>query len=58
MGQDAVYGRSSHPRRPCLRRLQVLKALGYNSHPEKVQAIIRRVYEDGLARIRIEGTEV
>jgi len=35
-----------------------LGALGYNSNPEKVQCMIRKVFSEATSRIRIEGTQV
>jgi hypothetical protein len=35
-----------------------LAALGYNSNPEKLQSLIRRIYEDATKRIKVPGTEV
>jgi len=36
----------------------VLKMLGYDSNPAKLQAVIKRIFELSTTRIRIEGTEV
>jgi hypothetical protein len=35
-----------------------LGALGYNRNPEKVQALIRKMFEVGIKRVRIPGTVV
>eukprot|EP00656_Telonema_subtile_P025353 TRINITY_DN27439_c0_g1_i1.p1 TRINITY_DN27439_c0_g1~~TRINITY_DN27439_c0_g1_i1.p1 ORF type:complete len:334 (+),score=42.70 TRINITY_DN27439_c0_g1_i1:156-1157(+) len=35
-----------------------LTCLGYQCCPSKLQAVIRRVYEEGTSQIKIEGTEV
>jgi len=36
----------------------VLRTLGYDSNPAKLQAIIKRVFELGTSQIQIEGVEV
>ena len=35
-----------------------LGALGYNSHPQKVQLLIRKMFEEATSRISIAGSEV
>ena len=35
-----------------------LKLLGYDTHPEKLQLIMRIVYERAIATLQIEGTAV
>jgi len=35
-----------------------LSALGYNSNPEKLQMLIRKVFEEAISKITIEGSEV
>ena len=35
-----------------------LGALGYNNHPEKVQLLIRKMFEEATSRISIAGSEV
>lgn len=37
---------------------QVLGPLGYNSNPEKLQTVIRQVYEHGTQKIVVAGTQV
>ena len=36
----------------------VLSMLGYNSNPHKLQSIIRKVFEEAMCKISIEGTRV
>ena len=35
-----------------------LGALGYNSHPERVQLLIRKMFEEATSKIRCKGSEV
>ena len=36
----------------------MLGKLGYNSDPNKLQTIIRKVFKEGVSNIHLEGTQV